>query len=169
MSAIANEFIQQTTRLSNEVTQPFPNSRKVYVQGSRPDVQVPMREVTLTATHGTQGDEENPPVFLYDTSGPYTDPGVPIDLLAGLPALRAPWITERGDTEQLAAPSSHFGRRRQDDPALNHLRFEHLRTPRRAAAGAECHPTALCPRRDRHAGNGILRHPRESAPGRAAP
>ncbi|AUB81526.1 phosphomethylpyrimidine synthase ThiC [Candidatus Thiodictyon syntrophicum] len=135
MSAIANEFIQQTTRLSNEVTQPFPNSRKVYVQGSRPDVQVPMREVTLTATHGTQADEENPPVFLYDTSGPYTDPGVPIDLLAGLPALRTPWITERGDTEQLAAPSSHFGRRRQDDAALNHLRFEHLRTPRRAAAG----------------------------------
>ena len=135
MSAIANEFIQQTTRLSNEVTQPFPNSRKVYVQGSRPDVQVPMREVTLTATHGTQADEENPPVFLYDTSGPYTDPGVPIDLLAGLPALRTPWITERGDTEQLAAPSSHFGRRRQDDPALNHLRFEHLRVPRRAAAG----------------------------------
>ncbi len=134
MSAIANEFIQQTTRLSNEVTQPFPNSRKVYVQGSRADVQIPMREVTLSATHSSQGSEENLPVFLYDTSGPYTDPGVRIDLLAGLPALRTPWITERGDTEQLAAPSSDFGRR-QDDPALNHLRFEHLRIPRRAAAG----------------------------------
>ena len=135
MSAIPNEFIQQTTRLSDAVTQPFPNSRKVYVQGSRLDVQVPMREVTLTPTASSQGIEDNPPIFISDTSGPYTDPGVPIDLLAGLPDLRTSWIVERSDTEQLPAPSSEFGRRRQADPALAHLRFEHLRTPRRARPG----------------------------------
>ena len=135
MSAIPNEFIQQTTRLSDEVTKPFPNSRKVHVQGSRPDLQVPMREVTLTPTHSSRGGEENPPVYLYDTSGPYTDPRVAIDLLAGLPDLRTNWIAGRGDTEQLPAPSSEFGRRRQSDPALAHLRFEHLRTPRRALPG----------------------------------
>ena len=135
MSAIPNEFIQQTTRLSDAVTQPFPNSRKVYVQGARPDVRVPMREVTQTPTASSQGIEENPPIFIYDTSGPYTDPGVPIDLLAGLPDLRTSWIVERSDTEQLPAPSSEFGRRRQADPALAHLRFEHLRTPRRARPG----------------------------------
>jgi len=135
MSAIPNEFVEQTSRLSDAVTQPFPNSRKVYVQGSRPELRVPMREVTLTPTHSSQGGEENPPVFLYDTSGPYTDPAVPIDLMAGLPALRSPWIAERADTELLTAPSSQFGHRRQTDPALAHLRFEHLRTPRRAVSG----------------------------------
>ena len=135
MSAIPNDFVQQTTRLSEAVTKPFPNSRKVYVEGSRPDLRVPMREVTLSPTHAREGVEDNPPIFIYDTSGPYTDPAVAIDLLAGLPDLRSAWIQQRGDTQRLAAPSSAFGRTRQADPALAHLRFEHLRTPRRAQAG----------------------------------
>ncbi len=135
MSAIPKEFIQTTARLSDAVTRPFPGSRKVYVEGSRSDIRVPMREVTLTPTHTNQGIEENPPVFIYDTSGPYTDPAVAIDLLAGLPDVRAAWIDERGDTEWLPGPSSEFGRRRQSDPGLSHLRFEHLRTPRRARPG----------------------------------
>ncbi|MCU0835098.1 MAG: phosphomethylpyrimidine synthase ThiC, partial [Chromatiaceae bacterium] len=135
MSAIPQELVARTTRLSDEVTQPFPSSRKVYVQGSRPDIRVPMREVTLTPTQTTSGIEENPPVYVYDTSGPYTDPRVRIDLLAGLPDLRSGWIEERGDTDRLAGPSSEFGRRRQRDPGLAHLRFEHIRAPRRAKAG----------------------------------
>jgi phosphomethylpyrimidine synthase len=135
MSAIPEEFVRNTARLSDEVTQPFPASRKIFVEGSRPDIRVPMREVTLTPTQTSAGVEENPPVYVYDTSGPYTDPTARIDLLAGLPEVRTPWIEERGDTELLAGPTSDFGRRRQGDPALAHLRFEHIRTPRRAKAG----------------------------------
>jgi len=135
MSAIPSDFIRTTARLSEEATRPFPNSRKIHVSGSRPDVRVPMREVTQTPTHGTAGDEDNPPIPLYDTSGPYTDPEAHIDLLAGLPDIRSGWIAERGDTEALDGPSSAYGRARQNDPALAHLRFEHLRTPRRAKAG----------------------------------
>jgi len=135
MSAIPESFIQTTARLSDEVTRPFPASQKRYVAGSRPDIRVPMREVSLTPTRTSSGVEENPPVPVYDTSGPYTDPDARIDLMAGLPDLRGRWIEERGDTEQLDGPSSAFGRRRQEDPALSHLRFEHIRTPRRAKAG----------------------------------
>ena len=136
MSAIPKEFQQTTARLSDQVTQPFPSSRKVYLQGSRPDIRVPVREVALTPTRTQEGLEENPPVFLYDTSGPYTDPAATIDLMDGLPDIRTPWIDERGDTQRLSGPSSEFGQRRQSDPALAHLRFEHLRIPRRAKPGA---------------------------------
>jgi phosphomethylpyrimidine synthase len=136
MSAIPEEFVRKTAKLSDEVTEPFPASQKVYVVGSRPDIRVPMREVTLTPTHTSEGVEENPPVYIYDTSGPYTDPEASIDLLAGLSEIRTAWIEERGDTQPLAGPSSEFGRVRQDDPALAHLRFEHIRSPRRAKPGA---------------------------------
>ncbi len=136
MSAIPEEFIRQASRLSEEVTRPFPNSRKIYVEGRMPGVRVPMREIVQSPTRGLQGDEENPPIYVYDTSGPYTDPEAAIDLLKGLPPLREPWIEARGDTERLSGPSSEYGRARQQDPALAHLRFEHLRTPRRAKAGA---------------------------------
>ncbi len=135
MSAIPEEFVRKTAKLSDEVTKPFPASRKIYVEGSRPDIRVPMREVTLTPTHASDGVEENPPVYIYDTSGPYTDPRARIDLLAGLAEVRTAWIEERGDTELLTGPTSEFGRKRQTDPALSHLRFEHVRTPRRAKAG----------------------------------
>jgi phosphomethylpyrimidine synthase len=135
MSAIPDDFVRTATRLSDEVTRPFPASRKRYVVGSRPDIRVPMREITQTPTRTSSDSEENPPIFVYDTSGPYTDPEARIDLLSGLPALRSRWIEERGDTEPLDGPSSEFGRRRQLDPALAGLRFEHLRTPRRAKTG----------------------------------
>ncbi len=78
----------------------FPNSRKIYVQGSRPDIRVPFREVDLSPTRGRDGWEENPPFRLYDTSGPYSDPSVQIDLSKGLPPIRRPWILERGDAEE---------------------------------------------------------------------
>mgnify|MGYP001809651080 CR=1 FL=1 len=135
MSAIPQDFVRKTAQLSEEVTRPFPNSRKIHVVGSRPDLRVPMREVTLTPTQTSGGEEENPPVMIYDTSGPYTDSDAHIDLLAGLADVRTTWIEERGDTELLAGPTSAFGAARQNDPTLAHLRFEHLRTPRRAKPG----------------------------------
>jgi phosphomethylpyrimidine synthase len=95
-----------------------------------------MREVTLTPTPTSNGAEENPPVTVYDTSGPYTDPTAKIDLRAGLAPLREKWIAERNDTEQLDGPSSEYGRARERDPKLASLRFEHIRKPRRAKPGA---------------------------------
>ena len=87
----AADLLQQTGQLSESVTRPIPGSRKIFVEGSRTDIQVPMREIALTQTPTIFGGEENPPVTVYDTSGPYTDPGARIDLAAGLPALRACW------------------------------------------------------------------------------
>ena len=135
MSAIPEEFIRKTAQLSDEVTRPFSNSKKIYVQGSRPDIRVGMREVEQSTTHTNDTPEYNPPITIYDTSGPYTDPTAHIDLLKGLDALREKWILERNDTEQLAGPTSEFGAARHSDPKLAHLRFEHLRKPRRAKAG----------------------------------
>jgi len=136
MSAIPEDFIRKTARLSDEVTRPFPSSRKIHVPGSRPDIRVPMRQVEQADTPASFGSEKNPPITVYDTSGPYTDPDATIDLMRGLPALRDAWIEERGDTEQLPGPSSEFGRDRQSSPELAQLRFEHIRPPRRARTGA---------------------------------
>ncbi|HUT40226.1 MAG TPA: phosphomethylpyrimidine synthase ThiC [Gammaproteobacteria bacterium] len=135
MSAIPEDFIRKTAQLSADVTRPFPNSTRIYVQGSRPDIRVPMREIRQADTPASFGVEQNPPITVYDTSGPYTDPDACIDLLAGLPDVRGNWIAERGDTGLLDGPSSEFGRARQHDPALAALRFEHIRQPRRALAG----------------------------------
>jgi phosphomethylpyrimidine synthase len=115
---------------------PLPNSRKVYVQGSRPDLRVPMREITQRDTPASFGAEKNPPLYVYDTSGPYTDPSARIDIRAGLPPLRANWIAERGDTEELAGPTSRYGVERLADPKLAPLRFDAKRRPRRAKPGA---------------------------------
>lgn len=136
MSAIPEDFIQQTLRLSEEVTWPFPSSRKIYVEGSRSDIRVPMREISQTDTPSNFGEEKNPPIPVYDTSGPYTDPSVEIDLLRGMPDLRSGWIEERADTEQLEGPSSDYGRSRASDPSLASMRFEHIRAPRKAKAGS---------------------------------
>ncbi|MGB5454592.1 MAG: phosphomethylpyrimidine synthase ThiC [Gammaproteobacteria bacterium] len=135
MSAIPDEFIQRTAELSALSTQSLDGSRKVYVQGSRPDIRVPMREIDLDDTPASFGAEKNPPIPVYDTSGPYTDPDVKIDLLKGLGDVRSAWIDARDDTEWLAGPSSEYGKERQSDPALAHLRFEHLRKPRKAKTG----------------------------------
>jgi phosphomethylpyrimidine synthase len=135
MSAIPDEFLQRTAELSASSTKPLDGSRKVYVQGSRPDIRVPMREIDLDDTPASFGAEKNPPIPVYDTSGPYTDPQVKIDLLKGLDDVRSAWIDERDDTEWLDGPTSDYGRQRQNDPELAHLRFEHLRKPRRARAG----------------------------------
>ncbi|WP_459616014.1 phosphomethylpyrimidine synthase ThiC [Bordetella sp. 2513F-2] len=115
---------------------PLPCSRKVYQTGSRPDLRVPFREIRQADTPTLLGGEHNPPITVYDTSGPYTDPDVRIDIRRGLPTPRQPWIVERGDTEELPGPSSAYGRERLDDPRLAALRFELARAPRRARAGA---------------------------------
>lgn len=128
-------FVGETAEIDPATKQPFTNSRKVYIQGSRPDIQVPFREISLSDTPSAFGAEKNPPVMVYDTSGPYTDPNVNIDIRNGLPALRAKWIEERNDTEQLDGPSSAFGVERQNDPALAEMRFNLSRKPRRAKAG----------------------------------
>ncbi|MBG7602533.1 MAG: phosphomethylpyrimidine synthase ThiC [Gammaproteobacteria bacterium] len=135
MSAIPEEFITKTTTLSAEVTRPFANSRKIYVQGSRDDLRVPMREISQSPTLMNNDKEINPPITVYDTSGPYTDPDASIDLLKGLPDVRSSWIAERDDTEQLSGPSSAYGQQRQSDVELETLRFEHIRAPRKAKAG----------------------------------
>jgi len=113
----------------------YPSSEKIYVQGSRPDIQVPMRKITLSDTPAHFGAEKNLPLYVYDTSGVYTDPNVEVDLKKGLKALRAKWIEERGDTEELTQLSSEYGRARLADKSLDDLRFELLRNPRRAKAG----------------------------------
>ena len=135
MSAIPEEFIKKTTQLSEDVTRPFPNSVKIYVAGSRPDIRVPMRQVQQDDTAASFGVEKNPPITVYDTSGPYSDPDASIDLMGGLPDVRAGWIDERNDTGLLDGPSSDFGNERQADPELAHLRFQHIRKPRRAVGG----------------------------------
>ncbi|MCB1919944.1 MAG: phosphomethylpyrimidine synthase ThiC [Candidatus Competibacteraceae bacterium] len=136
MSAIPQDLLQATDELSAAVTRPFPSSRKIYAPGSRPDLRAPMREISQQPTSTGFGIEANPPIPVYDCSGPYTDPDARINLLKGLPSVRATWIEERGDTELLTGPTSDYGRARAADPALASLRFEHLRTPRRAKAGS---------------------------------
>ncbi|MCP9465098.1 MAG: phosphomethylpyrimidine synthase ThiC [Nitrospira sp.] len=118
-------------------TQPFPASRKVYVEGTFPGVRVPMREISLTPTRSANGGPPipNPPITVYDTSGPYTDPTVTIDLRAGLSPLRRRWVLDRGDVEELEDVTSVYGRQRAADPTLRHLRFPHIRKPLRAKPG----------------------------------
>ena len=135
MNARPEDFLSRKAKIDDASIQPFPNSKKIYIQGSRQDIRVPMRQITVADTPSSFGAEKNPPVFVYDTSGPYTDPNVVIDLRKGLPEFRKAWIEERDDTETLPALTSEFGRQRATDPKSAHLRFEHIRSPHRAKAG----------------------------------
>ena len=126
----------------------LPNSRKVYVEGSDPSIRVPMREISQSPTTAGAGPsaasglaalgpkEHNPPVVVYDTSGPYTDPEVEIDVRRGLAPLRLPWIEARGDVEKLDHVSSRYGRERAANPRLDQVRFVAGRRPLRARAGS---------------------------------
>ena len=127
--------------LTSRITRtPFPGSAKIYIAGSRPDIRVPFREVTLTDTLVAEGKltrrEPNPPLRLFDSSGVYTDPAANIDISRGLAPLRAAWIHERQDTEALPGISSVYGRERLNDPALAALRMTDAPVPRRAKPGA---------------------------------
>jgi len=136
MSANPDDLHLPSDQLATEVTRPFPASRKVYVTGSRPDIRVPMREIRQAATPTSTGEVPNPPIYVYDTSGPYTDPAVKIDLKGGLAALRDGWIADRDDTVQLDGPTSVYGGERAADPATTFLRFGPVRAPRVAKPGA---------------------------------
>ncbi|NUW73976.1 phosphomethylpyrimidine synthase ThiC [Vibrio mediterranei] len=120
---------------------PYPNSQKTYIQGSRSDLQVPMREISL-ADSLIGGSQDNPiyvpnePIHVYDTSGVYTDPNHHIDLYSGLPKLREQWIDERSDTEVLAGVSSEFAKERLEDETLDELRYGQLPRIRRSVEGA---------------------------------
>ncbi len=129
------QFLAATATVDEAAIQPLPNSAKVYVEGSRPDIRVPMRAVSQSDTPASMGAEPNPPIYVYDTSGPYTDPDVKIDIRSGLAPLRGTWIAERGDTEELDGPTSAYGVERLNDPKLAELRFNLHRKPRRAIAG----------------------------------
>src|SRR5450759_910619 len=102
------KFISANAHVDEAAVKPLPNSRKVYVEGSRSDIRVPMREISQADTPTMFGGEKNPPLFVYDTSGPYTDPSVKIDIRSGLAPLREAWIEERGDTLQLDGPTSRY-------------------------------------------------------------
>jgi phosphomethylpyrimidine synthase len=132
---IAPVFNAQSAHVDAAAIKPLPNSRKVYVQGSRPDLLVPMREISQAETPASMGAEINPPIYVYDCSGPYTDPAVTIDIRSGLAALREGWIAERDDTETLNKLTSDYGRQRLNDPELAEMRFDLKRAPRRAKAG----------------------------------
>jgi phosphomethylpyrimidine synthase len=130
------KFLNQAAQVDAAAIKPLPNSRKIYVAGSRPDIRVPMREISQTDTHTSNGVEKNPPICVYDCSGAYTDPAAQIDIRSGLVPLREGWIAERDDTETLAGPSSAYGRQRLEDAELHELRFNLKRAPRRAKVGA---------------------------------
>jgi phosphomethylpyrimidine synthase len=130
-----DQFFARDAQVDAAAVAPLPASQKIYVEGSRADIRVPMREITQSETPASFGYEKNPPLAVYDTSGPYTDPTAKIDIRRGLAPLRGAWISERGDTVELDGPTSGYGRARLADPELAGFRFDLLRTPRRAVTG----------------------------------
>jgi phosphomethylpyrimidine synthase len=143
---LSNENIKQKNMQKSEAPKsevitrnPLPASRKIYVPGKVHDIKVAMREIELTDTvhnyNGNEKVEKNAPITVYDTSGPFTDPNIKIDLKKGLPRLREEWILNRGDVEELKEQSSEYGRKRLNDQSLDHLRFEHLKNPLKAKKG----------------------------------
>jgi phosphomethylpyrimidine synthase len=126
---------ESTTFSTIRTPSSYPASQKRYLSGARADVRVPYREITLSPTHHTDRTEENPPLPVYDTSGPYTDADVRIDLPRGLPNLRTDWIKRRDDTEILGGPSSAYARQRERDLLTYHLRFPSPFISRRARSG----------------------------------
>ncbi len=130
-----DQFFARDAHVDEAAVKPLPNSRKIYVEGSRADIRVPMREIAQSDTPASFGLEKNPPLVVYDTSGAYTDPEAKIDIRSGLAPLRAPWIEERGDTVALSELSSAYGRARLADTELSGMRFDLHRKPRRAKPG----------------------------------
>jgi phosphomethylpyrimidine synthase len=129
----------QIAKLS--LPRPFPASQKHYIEGSRPDLRVPYREISLSPTLHSQGVQENPPIPVYDCSGPFSDPKYVADLAEGLPKLRRSWMEDRADTEVLRDLSSEYGRQRARDLLTHDLRFPAPPRPRRARAG--CNVTQM--------------------------
>ena len=134
-SSKKSDFAAEKALVDKAAIAPLPNSEKIYVTGSRADIQVPMRKISQSETPTDMGGEENPPIFVYDTSGPYTDPNAKIDIRKGLAPLRQKWIEEREDTDYLSGPTSEYGQERLADEKLAALRFDLTRQPRKAKKG----------------------------------
>jgi phosphomethylpyrimidine synthase len=132
---IARSVARKGTFATLRTPAPFPSSRKKYIVGSRADLRVPIREILLSPTHHTDWVEQNPPLPVYDCSGPFTDPDAEIDLTRGLPTPRRTWVEERKDTERLTQLSSAYGRQRQNDLLTHELRFPEMSPPLRARNG----------------------------------
>lgn len=130
-----DKFVNKDAGLNEDALESFENSKKVYIEGTTPDIKVPFREITISDTPSEFGAEKNAPVLTYDTSGPYTDPKSKIDIKNGLVPLRNKWIEDREDTEQLNGPSSEFGKKRKTDPELEGMRFNLKRNPKKAVSG----------------------------------
>ncbi|MCH9705349.1 MAG: phosphomethylpyrimidine synthase ThiC [Proteobacteria bacterium] len=133
--SVAKKFNTVVATADERALQPFPNSRKVYIEGSQKEIRVPMREISLSPTLTDDGERPNAPFYVYDTSGPYTDQDVTINIKKGLVPIRAPWIEQRQDTEKLATLTSAFGRARQEDSKTEQQRYPNVPNPRRALAG----------------------------------
>ena len=140
-----DQFFARDAKVDSAAVAPLPASRKIYVEGTRPDVRVPMREIAQSDTPASFGAEKNPPLAVYDTSGPYTDPAARIDIREGLPGLRTAWIDERADTVTLDAPTSAYGRARLADPALTGMRFDLHRSRSTRITPARSSPTTTAP------------------------
>ena len=128
------DFNKSDAAIDPNALHSFKNSKKIYVEGKH-NIKVPFREISLSDTASQFGAEKNNPVVVYDTSGPYTDPGYQIDIRNGLPALRSQWILNRADVEELDGPTSDFGKERQNDPELEKMRFNLKRKPLKAKSG----------------------------------
>ncbi|MBU1701323.1 MAG: phosphomethylpyrimidine synthase ThiC [Candidatus Eisenbacteria bacterium] len=135
MRPMSKKSQEDVSRLIDAATRPFPQSHKIYISGSRPDLQVPMREVRQTDTMTRDGVVKNPNITIYDTTGAYTDPGIAVDLLRGLAPIRKEWIRERGDVVELPELSSAYTRARAADPELLKVAFPQRDRPLRAAKG----------------------------------
>jgi len=129
------QFLSDKASLDDDALASFPNSRKIYVDGKLFDIRVPMREITQSPTQSELGKTENPKIYVYDTSGPYTDPSAKVDIRKGLPELRKTWIEARNDTELLNGPTSIYGKKRASDPELASMRFDLARNPLKAKTG----------------------------------
>ena len=135
MSVTELDLISQTKKLGEEVTRPFPRSKKIFVKGSDDSIRVGMREVACDDTGTSFGQEENPAIPVYDTSGPLTDPDADVDLSNGIERIRTSWIEQRDDTVELKELSSEFGRQRLTDTKTDHIRFQVKHAPKKAQAG----------------------------------
>jgi len=135
MSATSVDLVKETKKLSEEVSRPFPKSKKIFVQGSRDDIRVGMREVICDNTATSDGEEINPVIPIYDTSGPLTDPNVEVDLSQGIDRIRSAWIAQREDTEALDELTSEYGRARAQDADTAAIRFGIQHPPLRARSG----------------------------------
>ena len=163
------KFLSATAHVDEAAVKSLPNSRKVYVEGSRPDIKVPMREISQSDTPAEMGAEKNPPIYVYDTSGPYTDPAAHIDIRSGLAPVREKWIAERNDTEWLPDLTSAYGRapRRRSQARRTALQPEAPSAPRESRD--ERLADALRAQGHHHARNGIHRDPRERSGAKALP